>query len=108
MPVQLAWACAAGAVKAAVSAAMAYLPFILLSSPKRRGAPLPDSCYEPSHRGRPVRDGTCGQKRAFAAMASANVNARRGERLKSWKEIAAFFGTDERTVRRWEERGLPV
>jgi tetratricopeptide (TPR) repeat protein len=41
-------------------------------------------------------------------MASANVNARRGERLKSWKEIAAFFGTDERTVRRWEERGLPV
>jgi tetratricopeptide (TPR) repeat protein len=41
-------------------------------------------------------------------MASANVNGRRGERLKSWKEIAAFFGTDERTVRRWEERGLPV
>jgi len=32
-----------------------------------------------------------------------------GRRLKSWKEIAAFFGCDERTVRRWEEtRGLPV
>jgi Tfp pilus assembly protein PilF len=41
-------------------------------------------------------------------MASANGNVRRGERLKSWKEIAAFFGTDERTVRRWEERGLPI
>ena len=29
-------------------------------------------------------------------------------RLRSWKEIAAFFGTDERTVKRWEARGLPV
>jgi Tfp pilus assembly protein PilF len=30
-------------------------------------------------------------------------------RLNSWKEIAAFFGRDERTVKRWEkERGLPV
>ncbi len=30
-------------------------------------------------------------------------------RLDSWKEIAAFFGRDERTVKRWEkERGLPV
>src|SRR5215472_14595531 len=30
-------------------------------------------------------------------------------RLDSWKEIAAFFERDERTVRRWEkERGLPV
>jgi tetratricopeptide (TPR) repeat protein len=30
-------------------------------------------------------------------------------RLDSWKEIAAFFGKDVRTVRRWEaERGLPV
>ncbi len=36
------------------------------------------------------------------------VPARRDERLKSWKEIAAFFGADERTVRRWESRGLPV
>lgn len=32
-----------------------------------------------------------------------------GRRLDSWKEIAAFFGRDERTVRRWEkESGLPV
>lgn len=30
-------------------------------------------------------------------------------RLDSWKEIAAFFDRDERTVRRWEkERSLPV
>ncbi len=29
--------------------------------------------------------------------------------LSSWKEIAAYLGRDERTVRRWEqERGLPV
>ena len=32
-----------------------------------------------------------------------------GKRLDSWKEIAAFFGRDERTVSRWEkEQGLPV
>src|ERR1700733_9708452 len=31
------------------------------------------------------------------------------KRLDSWKEIAAFFERDERTVRRWEtERGLPI
>src|ERR1700682_2429190 len=30
-------------------------------------------------------------------------------RLDSWKEIAAFFDRDERTVKRWEkERALPV
>jgi tetratricopeptide (TPR) repeat protein len=32
-----------------------------------------------------------------------------GRRLRSWKEIAAHFGTTERTVKRWEAtRGLPV
>lgn len=31
-----------------------------------------------------------------------------GERLDSWKEIAAYLKRDERTVRRWEEEGLPV
>jgi hypothetical protein len=31
-----------------------------------------------------------------------------GERLDSWKEIAAYLGRDLRTVRRWEEKGLPV
>src|SRR6266852_705468 len=31
------------------------------------------------------------------------------KRLDSWKEIAAFFGRDERTVNRWEkDLGLPV
>jgi tetratricopeptide (TPR) repeat protein len=31
------------------------------------------------------------------------------QRLDSWKEIAAFFGRDERTVNRWEkELGMPV
>ena len=33
----------------------------------------------------------------------------RNERLDSWKEIAAYLGRSERTVRRWEEsEGLPV
>ncbi|MGQ0590907.1 MAG: TPR end-of-group domain-containing protein [Sphingosinicella sp.] len=41
-------------------------------------------------------------------MASSGGNGAAAKRLKSWKEIASFFGTDERTVRRWEERGLPV
>jgi len=31
------------------------------------------------------------------------------QRLSSWKEIAAFFKCDERTLRRWEKtRGLPI
>ena len=31
------------------------------------------------------------------------------QRLDSWKEIAAFFGRDQRTVKRWEkDRALPV
>jgi hypothetical protein len=39
---------------------------------------------------------------------NGNGEARQG-RLKSWKEIAAFFNADERTVKRWEtRRGLPV
>lgn len=40
-------------------------------------------------------------------MNPASRNSNR--RLESWKEIAAFFHRDERTVRRWEkERSLPV
>jgi TolB-like protein len=31
-----------------------------------------------------------------------------GERLDSWKEIAAYLKRDERTVRRWQAEGLPV
>jgi TolB-like protein len=30
------------------------------------------------------------------------------ERLDSWKEIAAYLKRDERTVRRWEDEGLPI
>lgn len=38
------------------------------------------------------------------------VNGNGAERrLNSWKEIAGYFGKDERTVKRWEtQRGLPV
>lgn len=40
---------------------------------------------------------------------AANRDPLVGQRLDSWKEIAAFFGRAERTVKRWElERGLPV
>jgi len=40
---------------------------------------------------------------------SASSPTTSGKRLDSWKEIAAFFGRDERTVNRWEkEQGLPV
>jgi tetratricopeptide (TPR) repeat protein len=42
-------------------------------------------------------------------MAAHSESLAPTKRLDSWKEIAAFFGRDERTVRRWEkERGLPV
>jgi TolB-like protein len=42
----------------------------------------------------------------FVAQPAANNS---DPRLDSWKEIAAFFGRDERTVRRWEkESALPV
>lgn len=42
-------------------------------------------------------------------MATFGNKERSAARLKGWKEIAAFFGTDERTAKRWEKkRGLPV
>ncbi len=42
-------------------------------------------------------------------MASQSDPLGAKKRLDSWKEIATFFGRDERTVKRWEkERGLPV
>jgi TolB-like protein len=45
---------------------------------------------------------------SFPFMA-ANQDPLAGKRLDSWKEIAAFLGRAERTVKRWEtERGLPV
>jgi len=42
-------------------------------------------------------------------MGDSSARQISNHRLDSWKEIAAFFGRDERTVRRWEkERGLPA
>lgn len=42
-------------------------------------------------------------------MSRAAASTAENRRIDSWKEIAAFFGRDERTVKRWEkERGLPV
>ncbi len=42
-------------------------------------------------------------------MGDSSARQLSNRRLDSWKEIAAFFGRDERTVRRWEkERGLPA
>jgi TolB-like protein/Tfp pilus assembly protein PilF len=46
-------------------------------------------------------------------MATESPNAREPslsprERLDSWKEIAAYLNCSERTVRRWEQEGLPV
>jgi Tfp pilus assembly protein PilF len=42
-------------------------------------------------------------------MSSTESSPRANRRLDTWKEIGAFFGRDERTVKRWETmRGLPV
>jgi Tfp pilus assembly protein PilF len=42
-------------------------------------------------------------------MGSTEPSPRANRRLDTWKEIGAFFGRDERTVKRWETtRGLPV
>ncbi|MGH6877067.1 MAG: tetratricopeptide repeat protein, partial [Rhizomicrobium sp.] len=39
----------------------------------------------------------------------AQTRGNSNRRLNNWKEIAQFFGRDERTVKRWEgSRGLPV
>jgi tetratricopeptide (TPR) repeat protein len=43
------------------------------------------------------------------AMTLRRPAALAGSRIDSWKGIAAFFGRDERTVKRWEkERSLPI
>jgi hypothetical protein len=53
-----------------------------------------------------------GQQRTLQGITGMGESSARqtpDHRLDSWKEIAAFFGRDERTVRRWEkERGLPA
>jgi Flp pilus assembly protein TadD len=42
-------------------------------------------------------------------MNNAELTSRPNRRLDTWKEVGAFFGRDERTVKRWETtRGLPV
>ena len=42
-------------------------------------------------------------------MGSTDPSPRANRRLDTWKEIGAFFGRDERPVKRWEtSRGLPV
>jgi tetratricopeptide (TPR) repeat protein len=42
-------------------------------------------------------------------MSPADSSTNTARRLDTWKEIGAFFGRDERTVKRWEStRGLPV
>ena len=49
-----------------------------------------------------------GHNQAVNVMAD-NDKPETVRRLESWKEIAAFFGRDERTVHRWEkDLGLPV
>jgi tetratricopeptide (TPR) repeat protein len=67
--------------------------------------------------GQPQRPrGGGGWDETQGATLTARGNTRAGEagisasrRLNSWKEIAAYFGKDERTVKRWEvSRGLPV
>lgn len=44
------------------------------------------------------------------ATSSRNVEPVHGNQgvLASWKSIAGYFGCNERTAKRWEERGLPV
>src|SRR5450755_3306102 len=45
----------------------------------------------------------------YYRMGDTSARQLANQRLDSWKEIAAFFDRDERTVRRWEkERALPV
>jgi tetratricopeptide (TPR) repeat protein len=42
-------------------------------------------------------------------MGDSSARQITNQRIDSWKEIAAFFDRDERTVRRWEkERSLPI
>jgi len=46
------------------------------------------------------------EKASSAAVPA--VESAAGQRLDSWKEIAAYLKCSERTVRRWEDEGLPV
>jgi tetratricopeptide (TPR) repeat protein len=45
----------------------------------------------------------------LAAKGEAGIQRKRtSRRLNGWKEIGSFFQKNERTVKRWEQRGLPV
>jgi tetratricopeptide (TPR) repeat protein len=39
---------------------------------------------------------------------AAALQKRTARRLNGWKEIGAYFQKNERTVKRWEQRGMPV
>ena len=43
-----------------------------------------------------------------AGLADRTSEPSSADRLNSWKEIAAYLKCSERTVRRWQEEGLPV
>lgn len=60
-------------------------------------APMTTAAYDGS--GKAQRGGSMAERHDMVA----------GRRLRGWKEIAAWAGVDERTVKRWEHgRGLPV
>src|SRR5580700_9317238 len=57
----------------------------------------------------PGATGKQGQFGTNRDMTPSEGNPIANRRLDTWKEIGAFFGRDERTVKRWEiTRGLPV
>ena len=58
---------------------------------------------------RPPRQRTTTDISGHYRMGDSSARQLATQRLDSWKEIAAFFSRDGRTVRRWEkERALPV
>ena len=54
------------------------------------------------------RPPACSRMVASKPQPPLNFPEPSGQRLDSWKEIAAYLKRDERTVRRWEKEGLPV
>jgi TolB-like protein/Tfp pilus assembly protein PilF len=57
----------------------------------------------------PLRQQTLSDRTGYFTTLAAGTTSTDRRRLDSWKEIASFFGRDERTVSRWEkDLGLPV
>jgi TolB-like protein/Tfp pilus assembly protein PilF len=57
----------------------------------------------------PLRQQTLSDRTGYFTTLPAGSTSTDRRRLDSWKEIASFFGRDERTVSRWEkDLGLPV